>query len=366
MRILLLSRSLELGGTERQIVVLANRLAAAGHAVAVAVFYAKGQLESELRGVDLIDLKKKSRWDFFFFSLRLARVMRNYRPDALYCFLGGPNIFGAVMKLFFRRVRVAWGVRRAELDYGRIGLVFRVADFIEAACIRVPDVIISNSQAGKRYMLSRGAPEKMLKVIPNGIDLDVYKLDRARGDILRREWGLEGYFLVGLVARIDPLKDHGTFLKAASIVLEQNGDVRFVCVGSGHDELLASLREKAVQLGLEGKIIWAGGRSDMTAVYNAFDLCCLSSVTEGFPNVIGEAMSCSVPCVSTDVGDSRLIIGDPQRIVPPSAPEALAQAILAVVNTGGGCADEDLRGRIAVDFSAESMVERTVTVLRCC
>jgi glycosyltransferase involved in cell wall biosynthesis len=109
--------------------------------------------------------------------------------------------------------------------------------------------------------------------------------------------------LVGIVARLDPMKDYPNFLGAAAKVARREHAVRFVSVGAGPEDCAAVLREQARWLGLDKRMIWAGPRGDLPAVYNALDLLVSSSAFgEGFSNVLGEAMSCGVPCVATDVG----------------------------------------------------------------
>ena len=131
--------------------------------------------------------------------------------------------------------------------------------------------------------------------------------------------------MIGLVARLHPLKDHHTFLRAAARFAHARPDARFVCIGGGPGKYLHDLRELADRLGLSNKISWTGFiMDDMRAAYNALNICCSSSSTEGTSNAIAEAMACGVPCVVTDVGDSKLIIGETGVLVPPKNPEALS------------------------------------------
>jgi glycosyltransferase involved in cell wall biosynthesis len=137
--------------------------------------------------------------------------------------------------------------------------------------------------------------------------------------------------LVGLFARYIPMKDHETFLRAAKLVLAQYPDVRFLMVGeritSDNGALSRLIRENALQQ----VVRLVGLRRDLPRLTAALDIACLSSWSESFPNVVVEAMACAVPCVVTDVGDARFIVGDTGTVVPPSAPQALAEAMGALV-----------------------------------
>jgi hypothetical protein len=129
-----------------------------------------------------------------------------------------------------------------------------------------------------------------------------------------------------LPARIDPVKGHATFLKAASELLKSGAPLRFICIGGGSQNLATRLQALADEIGIAPHVIWTGNRSDMPAILNALDIAALCSDAEGFPNVVGEAMACGVPCVGTDVGDTRHLISDTGFIVPPRDPRALADA----------------------------------------
>src|SRR5262249_13039612 len=147
---------------------------------------------------------------------------------------------------------------------------------------------------------SQGFPADRMIVIPNGIDTERFRVDLDARRRVRAEWCVgEEEKLVGLVGRIDPVKDHPTFLRAAALVRRERADVRFVCVGSGQETHAQALLELAEQLGLQGRVLWTGARHDMPSVYNALDILCSASFVEGFSNSIGEAMSCGVVSVVT-------------------------------------------------------------------
>jgi glycosyltransferase involved in cell wall biosynthesis len=120
-------------------------------------------------------------------------------------------------------------------------------------------------------------------------------------------------------------------------------------------------------LGIADRVVWAGARPDMPAVYNALDLLVSSSAFgEGTPNVVAEAMACGIPCVVTDVGDSAAVVGDPQCIVPPGDAPALARAMLQRLDDldRGAVAREALRQRIVTRFSMEALIDRTEAALQ--
>lgn len=367
MRIVLLAPSLEAGGAERQLVVLANGLADRGHRVVVALFRVKGPLLGSLsRQVVVHDLRKGGRADVVGLLLRLRCLLRSEAPDVLYTFLGVPNLAGVAMKLLVPGIRCLASVRASNMDMTRYGLLARLCCSAEAKLVRFADRIVANSYAGAECAVTRGMPARRMAVVPNGIDVDMFRPDRAAGDVLRREWGVgQGDMLVGMIGRLDPMKDHEAFVRAAAIAAGRDHRMRFVCVGEDRNPLGSSLRDLARSLGMGDRLIWAGRRDDMVSVYNSLDVCCLSSAYgEGFSNVLGEAMACGVPCVATDVGDAARIVGDTGFIVPPGDPEALGDALISVAARGKQAPVLALRESIVARFSVPVMLDRTEAIMR--
>ncbi len=362
MAITLLIQSLAYGGSERQLVVLARELHKRKRSVVVAVFYPGGPLEKELReaGVSVRGLNKQGRWDVIRFLLRFVRFLYQEKPDTLYGFFGTPNLLMALFKPVFPRTRMVWGVRGSNLDFTRYDWLAGLHYEVERRLSRFADLIIVNSRAGLDHAVANGFPKNKMVVIPNGIDTERFRPDPGARGRVRAEWGVtESEKLIGLVGRLHPMKDHPIFLRAAATLLQEREDVRFVCVGDGPAEYRRKLHMLGEELGLGRRLIWVGARGDMPAVYNAFDIATSSSYGEGFPNVIGEAMACGVPCVVTDAGDSAWIVGETGVVVPPKNPEALAAGWKVSLARDRSQAALKARLRVEENFSVEQMVEQT-------
>lgn len=362
---MLLCRALTVGGVERQIVSLARTLQRRGVEVAVAVFYA-GPLDPELQGagIPLINFRKKGRWDLLPFLLRSVRLVRAWRPDAIYGFLSTPNLLTVLFRPFMPNVRIVWGLRSAHVDVDRYDWLFRSAYRCEARLSRVADLIICNSTAGLEHAAGRGFPRGRMVVVPNGIDTERFKPDAVARGRLRRDWQVDdGKVLVGLVARLDAMKDHPTFLRAAAMLLAQRPNVRFVCVGGGGSRYATELKELATSLRLDDALIWAGERSDMPAVFSALDVCVSSSSGEGFSNTIAEAMACGAPCVVTDVGDSALIVGASGEIVPPRSAEALCNGLGRLLDRTGSELRRRARTHVVERFTDDALGAATLNAI---
>ena len=366
MKILLLARSLGFGGTERQVVTLATGLQQRGCDVSVALFYAGGALEQELhdRGIPVWDLRKGGRWDVVAFIVRLMRMVHRLAPDVIYGFLAPPNMSTVLLKPLFPRVRMVWGVRASNVDLDRYDWLSRVSYRLECLLSRFADRIICNSRAGLEYAVAHGFPAGKMTVIPNGIDVERFKPDASARQRIREEWGIRGSdILIGVIGRLDTMKDHPTFLRAAAMLAREREDLRFVCVGEGTPASTADLHRLAHELGLAERLVWAGVRLDMPAVCNAMDIVASSSYGEGFPNVVAEAMACGVPCVVTDVGDSALIVGATGSVVEPASPEALRDGLRPMIERLGRDLGYDVRQLIVSRFANGMLVTHTLDVL---
>ena len=336
MRIAFLIRSLGIGGAERQLINLAIDLKSRGEDIAVGVFYRGGALEEALRSRDIHieDLAKRGRWDTVSFILRTIRWLRRFEPSIVHGYMEGSNLAATMAKPFLKRgVRIVWGVRASSMEMDYYGWWPRAVSRFSRFAAGSADCIIVNSEHGRRFHLARGYPAERTFVIPNGIDIRQFYPDDAGREECRRTWGVDGQeLLVGLVGRLEPIKGHREFLTAASIVAREHPGTRFVCLGDGSDVQAARLRELASDMALTGRVIWRGSTDEMREAYNAMDILVSASSGESFSNVVAEAMACGTPCVVTDVGDSRAIVGDCGIVVPPTDPVALARGISGMIN----------------------------------
>jgi glycosyltransferase involved in cell wall biosynthesis len=368
-KVAFLVRSLEHGGAERQVVTLANALDKICFNVTVLCLYSGGELESQLdNNVQVICLEKRDRWDILAFLLRLYRVLKELNPNILHGYLSTQNLLTIFFKPFFPSTQMFWGIRATKVDfscYSRLAaLLFRLECFFS----RFADLVIVNSDAGYKYHLMQGFPRDKMVVVNNGIDTDLFKIDLEARIKNRLEWQvLPQTILIGLVGRLDPMKDHPIFLQAAALLSKNGQDIGFVCVGNGEENYAQKLHQLVTKLGIDRQVKWVKKRTDIEEVYNAFDLIVSSSCDgEGFSNAIAEAMACGVPCVVTDVGDSALIVGDIGLVVSPKNPQALATALQQLINLSATeRAELGLKARLRIkeNFGTQRLVDKTTVYL---
>lgn len=362
MRILFLVRSLGLGGAETQLAYLARSLHDKGHSVQVATLYEGGRIWDSLvsAGVVCTHLHKRSRWDLLSPLRKLVDTARSFRPDVIYSFMPAANVFSALAGSRLPPAALVWAVRSARVDWPFYGISPALLARLETWLSSRANLIICNSEAGRQYHVRTGWNAARMIVVENGFDLEEFFPDAAAGTRVREELKVSpGTRVVGIVGRIDPIKDHPSFLRMAAAVLSKNRACQFWCVGAGNgDGYLARMQDYARDLGISDSVRWLGPRRDMRAVYSAMDVTCLTSLAEGFPNVVGESMACGTPCVTFDVGDAAKIVQDRDLVVLERSHEQLATAVLRVLD-GDGSLRGHVRERIASNYSLSRCVERT-------
>ncbi len=363
MKIVFLTRTLNQGGAQRQLVALAKGLKERGHSVHVMVFYANGFFEKELRTheVDVRILHRRGRWDVISMWRQMKKIVQEMNPDILHGYLETPNVCAAFLRRTVPQAKVVFGIRASAIDYKQYDFMIRIMNWIEARTARYADVVIANSHAGAADVIRAGFPTEKVVVIPNGIDTERFAPNAEAGKIVRQQWRMkEDEFLIGLVGRLDPKKDHATFLRAAARL--KNRKYKFVCVGVS--EPTSELQQLAASLHLQDSLQWVAPQAEMADVYNALDVVCLSSsFGEGFPNVIGEAMACGVPCVVTNSGDAAFVIGDLEAVVATGDDESIAAAINKSLNQNRQTISMKLRQRIIENFSLKELITKTESAL---
>lgn len=365
--ILFIIRTLQFGGAERQLAMLARGLHGRGHRVAVMVLYAGGPLAGELERaeVPILDLGKRGRWHLAGPVLRSIRLARQFHPTILHGYLPSGNAMALLLRRFLPDARVVWAIRSTMLDFSRYNRFIRATYWIANRLARHVDLVISNSWAGLADHVAAGYPADRAVVIPNGIDLDRFTPAATQRGRTRASWGVAAdAIVVGMVCRVDPMKDHPTFLRAMARLVAEEPQLRAVCIGNGPGAYRAELEALTHELGIGDRVRWLPAVVDVAGIYPALDvLCSASAFGEGFSNVLGEALASGVPCVATDVGDAARILGDVGRIVPPRNPEALALALREAIAARSPALSARCRARVADCFGTERLLDATERAL---
>jgi glycosyltransferase involved in cell wall biosynthesis len=314
--VLHLISGLGLGGAERMLVETAIGLKHRGLAQHVVSLRGRGQYADDLEsaGVPVSAFDIVSAPQALSALWRLRQVVHRIQPDIIQGWMYHGDLAATAAHLVAQgrsRRRLCWNIRASNVEDARYTKLIRACGWFS----RWPDVIVANSEAGEKFHTAHGYRPRRIIVIPNGIDTDKFCPNPIARSTLRAELGLGDKVVAVHVARVDPMKDHATFLAAMASL----PDILGLFVGGGTETLVCPPNVHAL-----------GIRRDVERIYAAADLVVSSSAFgEGFSNALAEGMSAGLVPVATDVGDAGRIIGLTGHVVAPRNPTALAAAIKA-------------------------------------
>jgi glycosyltransferase involved in cell wall biosynthesis len=335
-RILVAVGSLEVGGAERQIVEIARLLQGPEFEFRVVTTAGGGPLEEPLRrtgaamqalspaGSALPASKAQRGRRAVRNALRLREVIRAWRPDVLHAYMTETSAVAAAARWPHRRPFFIFSKRSLVRWIARDRIYYPLVRWTNARC----DLILANSNAVRDEAIAKeGAPAERIRVVYNGVDTDLYA-PGPRPQALARELGIpEGATVVGMVANLHLYKGHLEVLTALSRIGPPNG-VSILFVGR-EGNASEAVREAVSRLGMSGRVVFAGARSDIPEVLRLIDVFVSASHEEGLSNSILEAMAAARPIVATTVGGSvEQIVPEVSGLLVPSHDAAAIETAL--------------------------------------
>lgn len=298
---------------------------------------------------------------------KLFREVRLFQPDVIQGWMYHGNMAANIaVALAPGNPALIWNIRQTL--YGLVAEKPMTRHVIRANRLfsRRPAVILYNSELSRKQHEAFGVDGRCAKVIPNGFDVDRMRPSENSVRATRAALAIPtSSRVVGHVARFHAMKNHEGFLRAAVRIGTELTDVHFVLLGRDVTSGNAAL-SKLVPDAMRGRFHWLGDRNDVPDIMCSMDLLCQSSSWgEGFPNVLGEAMTLEVPCVATDVGDAAAIIGGTGRIVAPGDDMALAVALREMLEkptSTRAVLGAAARARIVEKYSLKSIVQQYAAV----
>ena len=327
MRVVYVLNTLAMGGTERQVVAIAERIAARGHAVALLVLkpHALDHLSTKLE-VHHLDIGKNA-------SSMISGVRRGsaflsaFQPDVIHSHNFHGNMLARMLRLFHRRARLVSTIHNVY-EGGRLRmLAYRLTDYLVDRTTAVSHAV---AERFERY----GAIRKYkCLVITNGIDTADFTPDNERRIAIRARMSVADEFVWLAVGRLSPAKDLNNLLEAFGLLCRNNANAQLWIAGEASDGLSEQYDLAAMPGGARAHIRWLGLRRDIPALLDAADAFVLASAWEGMPLALGEAMAMAKPVVATDVGGVRELAGDAGVLAPARDATALTMAMLSVMQS---------------------------------
>ncbi|AFZ26290.1 glycosyltransferase [Cylindrospermum stagnale PCC 7417] len=294
---------------------------------------------------------------------RLIKTINQHKPDLIQGWMYHANIAAWIANILsFQKVPVIWNIHHSINGLSSEKRMSQAIIKFGRVISKYTNQVVYVSQNSKAEHESLGYCSENSCVIPNGFDTSIFKPSDEARLRFRFEIGLPSdAFLIGLICRFHPMKDHHNFLQAARLLQKHYPDIHFILVGQNVDNNNKVLQQLLQKLKIS-HINLLGERSDIPIITAALDIACSSSAYgEAFPMIAGEAMSCCVPCVMTDVGDTSWAVGNTGKIVPPRNPEALANAWKELIMMGEEerkALGKAARARVIECFSLESVVDK--------
>lgn len=309
-------------------------------------------------GVDVYSLGMCSLGSVFRAIHRLRKFLRSQQPDVVQTWMYHADLIGGLVA-WTLSIPVCWGIRNSGAAQGSKWSTRLVIKACAVVSSFVPAKVISCSAraVGEHQSLGyKGAFE----VIPNGFAMATW-LSKPGTKMSFEDLGFSSdSFVFAHAARAHPQKDHATLAAAFSLAHERNPSLKLLMCGDGLVKSSAYFESLPFSPSARNSVLALGARDDLPLLWQRVDGFVLSSVVEGFPNVVAEAMASGLPCVVTDAGDAAQIVGDTGYVVPVSHPSALGAAMLEMSRMPVGDRAQlssEARRRIADNFTVERMVD---------
>lgn len=360
MRIVHIISGLGTGGAEMMLYRLVNELCAHQHIVISLT--ANGPLSRKLAAIGCTVYALDLRGYLGFVSLfKLWVLLRKIRPDVVQTWMYHADLIGAIVGRLSGINRIVWNIRNTKIPQGKYSFTYVIIKMCKFLSSIIPKKIVCCANSAMEEHVKIGYSRSKLVVIPNGYQVSEIKLNNE--DEVAKFRGLlkipKKTKVIGIVGRYDVLKGYDVFVRAAGLLTKDHSEnLVFMAVGRNVDESNAELQDVLRKYAPDAKFILLGEREDVSKLMQAMDVFCLASRAEGFPNVVAEAMLARVPCVVTDVGDARYIVGSTGIVVNPEDPSALADALDSMLSLDESARKElgiAARRRVEQDFGIASI-----------
>lgn len=261
-------------------------------------------------GIPVYSLGMKSVTSVLLVLIKLQRLLRKIQPDIVQTWMYHADFLGGLAAKSIGVRNIIWGIRTTDPSQSASKQTVALSKLCAKLSYFIPNTIICVAHTALTHHESIGYKSNNMIVIPNGFDLTKFYPDKNKRVTLRRHLGIsEDELVIGNIGRFNPVKNQLNFIQACLILL--NKGYRFKVLLAGRNLNLDNMQINTLldRSTHREHFIFLGEYEDTPSFYNAIDALCLCSVSEGFPNVLGEAMATAKVCYSTDAGDAYIILG---------------------------------------------------------
>lgn len=329
--------SLNIGGAElmlKRLVVHSHQKENFQHIVITLTDLGVMGPELQNRGITVHSLGMKSLPTVPLIFLKLQRLLKEIQPDVVQTWMYHSDLIGGLAAKSLGVKKIIWGIRTTDVSQGASKLTIHLSKLCAKLSYYIPNTIVCAAHVSKDYHVAIGYDESKMVVIPNGFDLEALTATDEDGLEVRQQNNLSvDDIVIGSVGRFNPVKNQKLFVDVAGLLIEKQPNLKFLMVGKDitteNKELMSWLNSYKIA----DSFRLLGQRDDISKCLKSMDVFCLHSKTEGFPNVLCEAMYAGLPCISNDVGDSKYILKDLGFSVEKDNPHELSEGIYHIITT---------------------------------
>lgn len=288
-----------------------------------------GIIGSDLQsqGVKVYSLGMKSIASVPKIFLRLKKLLKELKPDVVQTWMYHADFLGGLAAKSVGIDNIIWGIRTTDVSQGASKQTVHLSKLCAKLSHYVPDSIVCAAHVSKDYHIGIGYDKSKMMVIPNGFDVEALSSTEEDGLDIRKEVNLSSDdIVIGSVGRFNPVKNQKIFIEVAANLVEDLPNLKFMIVGRDNTEENEELMSWINRYNLSDNFRLLGQRADVSKCIRAMDIFCLHSKTEGFPNVVGEAILSDTTCVATNVGDVGVLL-DEESIAPSNDVVGISNAI---------------------------------------
>ncbi len=263
------------------------------------------------KGIQVYSLNMKSLVSVPKVLIKLRKLLKDIDPDVVQTWMYHADFLGGMAAKSLGIDNIIWGIRTTDVSKGDSRLTDKLSKMCAKLSYYIPTAIVSAGQVSKEYHSSIGYDDTKMVVIPNGYDVDSFSIDARSISEFRKNNNINCEdIIIGSVGRFDPVKNQKFFIETAAALVKiyPQANLKFLLVGEGNTKDNLKLMSWINSHNLSGSFILLGHRDDVKVCISSMDIFCLHSKTEGFPNVLVEAMLLETFVISNDVGDAKLLI----------------------------------------------------------